>query len=104
MQLRFLCSPRQRPQRVFRSRLLAIGSAILCATVILTGGIQRANADATSIYLYNSNGVAQNMGSDYSCSDHHVYDPLGTIIGTVDTNGNILNSSNQVIGYILIAV
>jgi hypothetical protein len=81
---------------------VATCATLAYAGIVASGSEVFASATATmDIFIYNQNGVAQNMTDVDSYYDQHVYNALGNLIGTVDADDNILNSAGQTIGYVV---
>ncbi len=72
---------------------------LLCFGIVLCGAGIDANA-ATAIYFYDSYGTPTDVSSSYTYQQNYVYDSLNNVVGTVDSAGNIFNSSMQQIGYL----
>jgi hypothetical protein len=75
------------------------GMISLCVALALSSFAIGAHAD-TQIYLYNSSGTPV-LANYCSLQDHQIYDDLSdTVIGTVNGFGQIIDPSNDIIGYV----
>lgn len=74
---------------------------VLCAALALTGVPQRSSADPVRIFLYQTGSAPQEVTASYSYAYHHLYDPLGALVGNVDASGHATNLSGQAIGYVV---
>lgn len=105
-----LCTPQRRQAQqtpLFRPRRFRLATA--CALAITlglmgTGSMVRADdpppSGSVHIYLYMSGGSATDVTATYSFHDNHLFDPDGIQVGTGGANGQILNASSTVIGYL----
>jgi hypothetical protein len=87
-----------------RFRPMAVCALVVMLGLAGTGSVVRADApflvDSVSIYLYNASGPPTDVTATYSYHDNHLFDPEGYMVGTGGSNGQILDASSQVIGYV----
>lgn len=93
--------------QVHRLRPVAACALAIMLALTIQGSIVRADGavppSSVHIYLYTTSGSTTDVTSTYSFHDNHLFDPDGFMIGTGSSNGQILNASATVIGYLATA-
>ena len=88
-----------------RFRLMAACGLIVMLSMAGAGSAVRADSPflvaSVSIYLYDASGAPTDVTATYTYHDNHLFDPDGYLVGSGSSNGQILDASLQVIGYIV---
>lgn len=95
-------SAHRTPERRFSARRHATGLAVLCASLLFASSVRPVSADPARIFQYDANGALVEVTQTYSYQEHHVYDPLGNLVGTVDDNGTTYDLSGQQTGCVVL--
>ena len=74
---------------------------VLCVGIAMIGSTQVSHADPVRIFHYISGGVTE-VTSSCSYQEHHIFDSLGNLIGTVDAAGYTYDLSGQQTGYVIL--
>ena len=76
-------------------------AALACACILFTCTTPAFASTTVQIYVV-VNGVLTDETGVYSYHQQNIFDASSNLVGTVDANDDVVNSSGQIIGYIAV--